>query len=387
MFSKDNFLIEYKTILMNLIFKYLTKLIFVISLIILSALSVLSQNDTVQTTTTKKITLAGVPIINYNRSLGTIFGGMGSMYYKINKRDTISPSSFTMLFGMYSTSKTYMAAGIQQLYLSKDNWRVNYILGTGDIYFQFFQGFGQIKDDAGIWVDFNTKMNFMILDLKRKTINDLYVGLEATYVSSTTKFDAQNPITGEDLSTTADMNSLGYNLLFDNRDNVNFPTKGFFIQFKNGFIREAFGASENFNSYEIAFNNFWDIKKNSKSIFVSRLFADITSGDVPFSGENIIGSDDLRGYSEGRYRGNQVYAIQAELRQNIYKKFGMIGFVGFGSAVDEVSEILDSEILPSIGFGIRYLMIPKENINIGFDVGFGRDDWSLAFRIGETFGR
>jgi len=44
-------------------------------------------------------------------------------------------------------------------------------------------------------------------------------------------------------------------------------------------------------------------------------------------------------------------------------------------------------MLPSVGFGVRYLMIGKEKINIGVDVGFGRDDWSLAFRIGETFGR
>jgi len=180
---------------------------------------------------------------------------------------------------------------------------------------------------------------------------------------------------------------LGFNLLFDNRDNVNFPVEGYFIQFANNYIRKGLGSSNNYESYEVSATNFWDIKDNNKSILVSRIYADIAAGDVPFQGENVVGGDDLRGYSQGKYRGNQVYAVQAELRQNIYKKFGMVGFIGFGTAVDKMTNIPDSEFLPSAGVGVRYLMVAKEKMNVGIDVGVGKDDWSLTFRIGETFGR
>ncbi len=122
-------------------------------------------------------------------------------------------------------------------------------------------------------------------------------------------------------------------------------------------------------------------------MLVSRLFTDIAAGEVPFNGENVVGQDDLRGYSQGRYRAEQVYALQTELRQNIHNKFGMIGFLGVGYAMDKPSELAQVDILPSAGLGFRYLMIPDEKINIGVDVGVGRDDWSLTFRIGETFGR
>ena len=40
-----------------------------------------------------------------------------------------------------------------------------------------------------------------------------------------------------------------------------------------------------------------------------------------------------------------------------------------------------------MGAGVRYLAIPKANINIGFDAEIGRDDWGVYFRIGEAFTR
>ena len=50
-------------------------------------------------------------------------------------------------------------------------------------------------------------------------------------------------------------------------------------------------------------------------------------------------------------------------------------------------DIKNAEILPGGGVGVRYMMIPKERINIGIDVAAGKGDWGLYFRIGESFGR
>ena len=55
--------------------------------------------------------------------------------------------------------------------------------------------------------------------------------------------------------------------------------------------------------------------------------------------QTYIGQDDIRGYSKGEYRGDQVYTAQVELRQNISNKFGMVGFLGAGVAVDQFSDI------------------------------------------------
>lgn len=338
---------------------------------------------------TKKVKLAAIPVINYNTSLGIMLGAMGSMYYKLNVNDTISPSSSSMLFGMYTGNKSYMGLVVQKFYFNEDNWRAKVVGGSGDFFFQFLQGLpggmtGQYNNN-GVWIDFDTRATFGLGELQRQVVDNFYVGIEVMLMHAETTFDI--PIGETKPKSTADMNSLGYTLQFDNRDDVNFPVKGIFANFKNRFIRDWMGASENYDNYELSANYFWDIKKNNKSVLVSRIYTNIASGDVPFQGQNFIGGDDLRGYSKGEFRGNQVYAVQAELRQNIYKKLGMIGFLGVGSAVNEFSDIGDAAFLPSIGVGVRYLMIAKEKINVGVDVGVGKDDWSLTFRIGEAFSR
>ena len=52
------------------------------------------------TATKKERSIAAIPMINYNRTQGIVVGAMVSSFYKINKKDTISPSSNTGLFGM-----------------------------------------------------------------------------------------------------------------------------------------------------------------------------------------------------------------------------------------------------------------------------------------------
>ena len=103
--------------------------------------------------------------------------------------------------------------------------------------------------------------------------------------------------------------------------------------------------------------------------------------------EGVLGLDDLRGYSQGEFRGNQLYDIQAEWRQIVHKRFGMVGFIGVGTVLDELSDLGDAPWLPGGGIGFRYRMIKSEKINIGMDVGVGKNDWSLSFRIGESFSR
>jgi outer membrane protein assembly factor BamA len=342
-----------------------------------------------QAETPRKITIAGIPVASYNRAVGFFFGAMGSLYYKVSESDTISPSSSTLLWGGVTTNSSYALGGMQNLYLREDRWRLSFVGAHGTFVYQFFQDIpasGQYNE-SGQWIDYSSKGEFVRLDVKRLTVTNVYVGAVVLGNWTTTEFDIIDPGTGTNLTSQATLISLGYTVSYDGRDEISFPTRGFLVNFENRFVREALGASNNYDKFKISANYFWDIRKDRKSILVTRLFADIASGDVPFQAQNTVGRDDLRGYSEGKYRGNQVYAIQAELRQNVYGRIGMVGFLGAGSAVDKVSDIPDSEFLPSIGAGIRYLAIPEEKVRIGIDIGVGRDDWSLAFRIGETFGR
>jgi outer membrane protein assembly factor BamA len=168
---------------------------------------------------------------------------------------------------------------------------------------------------------------------------------------------------------------------------VNYPAHGIFFNFKNQFYRDWVGSDNKYTRYVISYNQFFDLAKNEKHILAVRANFDIATGDVPFEGQGVVGMDDIRGYSQGKYRGNQVYTLQTEYRWNFYKRFGMVAFFGMASAVNNFSEIFDSQLLPGAGVGFRFKMIPSEKINIGIDGAIGRDDYSITFRIGEAFAR
>jgi outer membrane protein assembly factor BamA len=324
-------------------------------------------------------------MINYNRTQGIILGALVSSYYKLDKTDTISPSSSTGVFGMYTGQKSYAAFGFSRFYFARDKWRVNAAVGTMDINFQFY--LEDATASTGNFYDYSTKANLLVLQVQRNIFKRLYLGPTASFIKSTTTFGFPD-VSGHDSVSKSTLNNIGYIITNDTRDHVQNPTRGMFANFKNQFYRSWAGSDFEFERYVVTYNQFFRLtKKNDKQVLAVRASFNIAAGDVPFEGQSVVGGDDIRGYSQGKYRDDQVYTLQAEYRWNFYKRWGLVAFAGLASAVPKLSEIPDKDLLPGAGAGIRFKMLPSEKINIGIDGAAGKGDYSITFRIGEAFGR
>jgi outer membrane protein assembly factor BamA len=165
---------------------------------------------------------------------------------------------------------------------------------------------------------------------------------------------------GEDSSQQSKLNNIGYILSNDTRNDVNYPGHGIFFNYKINFTATGLAATTISPGTFSATTSFSIWQKNEKHILAVRGNGDLTTGDVPFEGQSVVGMDDIRGYSQGKYRNNQVYSLQAEYRWNFYKRFGMVGFFGCASAVESFGNIFNSEVLPGAGAGVRWRMIPSE---------------------------
>ena len=88
--------------------------------------------DSQENDSKKKAKLAGIPLNNYNISLGIMPLTMGSMYYKLNVNDTIAPFSPSMLFGMFMGNKSYMGLVVLKYYSNEAKWRTKVAGGSGD---------------------------------------------------------------------------------------------------------------------------------------------------------------------------------------------------------------------------------------------------------------
>ena len=163
-----------------------------------------------------------------------------------------------------------------------------------------------------------------MLQVQRNIFSRIYFGPTGSFIKSITTFSFPG-VSGQDSVNKSTLNNIGYIISNDTRDHVQYPTQGMFLNFKNQFYRNWFGSDYEFVRYIVTYNQFFKLAKtNDKHVLVARATLNIATGDVPFEGQTVVGGDDIRGYSQGKYRNDQVYTLQAEYRLNFYRKWGLV---------------------------------------------------------------
>ncbi|NPA36214.1 MAG: BamA/TamA family outer membrane protein [Chlorobi bacterium] len=335
----------------------------------------------------KKVNLAFIPVISYNRSFDAQIGIMASGYFDFNKKDTISPASMVSFSGNYFTSNTIFFGLFNRMFFNEDKWRTKAAIGYGDIKFQTFMEMPDglpglmIDEENGEFVDYRTMLMFLYGEASRRVLGDLFLGIRFTYSYVNTVFDSDY-VPDE----TLNLLGLGLQAEYDTRNNVFNPKSGMNGKIKTFSFFEALGSTETYHRINLEYNKYFTLGK--KAIIMARFYSAVSAGDsIPFNGQNTVGRDDLRGYTNGKFRANQVYDIQSEYRWSFYKKWGMVAFTGVAIATDNLKGDNYSGLLPGAGAGIRFMAIPKRKINVGVDAAVGKDDWGIYFRIGEPFTR
>ena len=120
-------------------------------------------------------------------------------------------------------------------------------------------------------------------------------------------------------------------------------------------------------------------------MIAARAYFGFGIGDLAFEQQFIVGRTDIRGYTQGKFRGDQLVAVQGEYRWNFHKKMSAVGFVGLATIYGALNPDQEGILLPGIGAGFRYTVIEEYHMNVGLDAAVGRDDWGIYFRVGEAF--
>lgn len=345
--------------------------------LILLALSIsqFTFSETKKDSTKKNISFVPIPYLNYNRSFGFSFGAVPMMMYKLNKNDTVSPSSISGAIGVYTTEKTWFAMAFSKFYFNEDKWRATLFGGRGNINFQFYLDHPLSPG----YIDYNTIADVFMVEMQRKIIDKLYVGINYTYIKMITNFDV-----AEGVEQTEFFNGLGGIVSYDDRDDVYYPHKGFITNLKYNAFPEFLDNESVSQKLELDYNHYFEMK-NKKDVFAFRFYGGLGLGDLSFNQQFVIGRDDIRGYTKGKYRGDQLVSLQGEYRWNPYKKIGFVGFAGIASVFNTINESDDGKILPGAGVGFRYMVFPKNKMNVGLEAAIGDGDWGIYFRIGESF--
>lgn len=184
------------------------------------------------------------------------------------------------------------------------------------------------------------------------------------------------------------LRSIGARLTRDTRPNHFYPTGGTFFTFTSDFFSQALGSKYSFQSYRSEFDKFWSL--NTRQVLAYDAYFCTTGGQPPFYGNCIYGtSNELRGYTAGRYFTRSTLATQLEYRLVLPKRFGLVAFGGVGGTIPGGNQLLQrvqaSHFLPSGGGGLRFELSKKYHVNLRADIAQGRDGHTFAMGVGEAF--
>ncbi|MGL1888025.1 MAG: BamA/TamA family outer membrane protein [Reichenbachiella sp.] len=350
------------------------------------------EQDKTEVKKKKKVEWVGIPIPSYNEVQG--FGGAitGGAFYSLNPKDTTLKSSSTLVYAFFTQNETWLTALLQEGYFNQNKYWFDVLMVFSNFKYQYYQPI-PVLPEGGLNIGYNSDIVIFKLNFLRQIKSNLYGGLHTKISSFNTELDSLNildPI--NEIPRPGSNNSkyvgLGFKFAYDSRDNPLNPKSGINTDLVSVFYGDKIGSDKTFSVVEGSFNYYWNFKP--KHILASRLFFKVGFNDVPFEEQAILGfsgptGKDVRGYSNGKYRANQLYDVQSEWRWNFYKNWGMILFGGLALVGDNSDELFENGVLPAIGTGIRFKAAADRDVNVGLDVAWGKEDFGIYFAISEAF--
>lgn len=339
----------------------------------------------------KKADLVVAPIPVSNPLVGTGLAGAAVLFYNPNGA---SQPWVSGLIGGYTDSDTWGVGAFQSMSVADDRVRFLGFAGYGDANINFY-GIGPEAGEAGFSVEMNDRAVVGLLDaevqmFKTGFLRHLFIGGRWLYLDLDASLNLPPPPDRPELDPPAiERNSaismLGPSFTFDSRDNSTNPRKGALVQGSKLYGIKGLGSDFTHDKLQFVGNAYFPLGTTTVLGIRKQLCG--VSDDAPYYDLCMFGQGgDLRGYEPGRYRDGATWALQAEIRQHVTGRFGLVAFGGAGGIAEDTKAIWkDSTVLYSGGGGIRFLASRSANVNLRADIAFGSDGAAFYFGIGEAF--
>lgn len=331
--------------------------------------------------------LINYPTLAYSPETNWEFG-VSSLYVYSAKRNLKNRLSEVKAFTFFTLENQYGLWLDHAVYTNKNKWFL-----YGRARYQSFPllYFGIGPDSPSEYLSRIDGQYILLRErLLRETFPSLYFGLELDYQRlNNVKYVDQSlgsspPSVGSYGSSNL---GLGLGVLYDNIHNALNPRKGIYSEWAFLKYSQTLGSDFNMTSYIIDNRIYKPIKKNTVLAF--QLYGQFTLGNPPFNMLSLMGGESLmRGYYLGRYRDKHLIAGQVEYRIlpfDFSERWGASVFVAAGEVFSENNIFQINRLLPTGGFGVRYLVFPEKDIYTRIDISFTGEGRGVYFFIGEAF--
>lgn len=169
---------------------------------------------------------------------------------------------------------------------------------------------------------------------------------------------------------------------YDSRDFLPNARQGQALDLRYTWYAPSLGSDTRFNTTEIQYNYYYPL--DEKTVLAFDNYARFASGDVPWDQYSRLGNGrQMRGYYDGRYQDNHVFASQVEYRRKLDWRHGIVLWAGGGTMSESARHLGGGHWLPNVGVGYRFEFKPWMNVRLDF--GVGKQSSGFYFQVGEAF--
>lgn len=366
------------------------------------------------------------PAISYSPETKLTLGVIGISYFDFSKGDLSTPISFVDFLAVYTLNNQILLESRWEIFTHARQWRTR-----GELLLQRYpdRNYG-IGNDAAVLVEevdedgkrdtFNY-LNFNSNRIKfspvvlRKIGKNLFFGLQSDleYLFKYDELPYQYSYLNADSNKIKDVpvaglrSSIGFQVLYDNRDNLINPLRGTFIEWNNRHYVKWMGSDFVFSYYALEARQYFNTWKNQTLALRGFASLEFTDEEVPLRALSRVGGHKfIRGYFRGTYQDHNMLAFETEYRLplwkegqpsklwQVWKRLGVVGFLGGAQVFRKGESVGFDHFNLAAGGGLRILLNPKSRSNIRIDYavalrdgsdGPGKRQSGFYFFLGEAF--
>lgn len=325
------------------------------------------------------VSVIGGPHYSSDTKFG--IGLVAAGYYRTNRLDSLTQPSNVSLYGDIATTGFYLIGIRGDHIFHDDSRRIDYNLH----FYSFPRYFWGLGYEMGNNMDNKSKFKELYVhasaDYLWRVMKHFYVGpaAEFAYVNARNRHRPEL-WNGQDRRVSSF--GAGFRAQFDNRDNLTAPTSGVLMQLEQRFLPKFMG-----NDYAFSYTDFrvCGYRRAWKgAVLAGSYHTRLAYGNPPWNlMSSFGGSRDMRGYYDGRFRDKGEMDLTVELRQHVWRRNGIVVWLGAGTVYPKLSKMRFSHILPNGGIGYRWEF--KKLTNVRLDYGIARGEKSFIFSINEAF--
>ncbi|MBS2097494.1 BamA/TamA family outer membrane protein [Carboxylicivirga linearis] len=317
-----------------------------------------------------------VPAPVFNPTFGTGIAVVPMAVYKHKKFTPETNPSISQGILYTNLAGSYIAGAKQTTYLNRNRFWMDAYVGYASMKYRFYDFYYNPDND---YTDIRFKgfvSNISVLALVTKYF---YVGpiFSSNYIQ--TEIKSNNTISDYEW-----FNTPGVRCSYDSRDDIFYPVKGWLGSLSYTKLFDTKLNHYQFDKINLGISNYYSL--NDNMVWANRVYTQLGYGTIPIHEMASPGASPiLRGYSTGNYINSSIVTLQSEFRWMFAKRWGCVGFGGYGWLFDQPNQISDNISLPSVGGGLRYRIFPAFKINMACDIAFGRNSHSFIFSLSESF--